>query len=227
MAGSRAVSAREPGQVREEAALSESAHAPRIGLAGAEDRRSARRTCFDDGCTVHFLSVRRALPILIAAVALAGCGGKTIDADEVEDLIREGSANERVIESITCPEDVKAGKGDRFECEIEITDGSEEAVTIEQLDDEGSVRVLGTRQTRLPRGGRGVTIKAVNAERLVERASPLGKPLRSVRCPDGVPLKRGDTFECAVVAADGERAAVTIAQQDDLGNIRLAGVRRR
>ncbi len=36
MARSRAVDDREPGQVREEAALSESAHAPRVSLAGAE-----------------------------------------------------------------------------------------------------------------------------------------------------------------------------------------------
>ena len=193
---------------------------PRIG-------GHARRARFDGGCTVHLLRVRRALPILLAALAAAGCGGETIDAADVEDLIREGAANERVIESVRCPEDVEADKGDRFDCRIEISDGSQEAVTVEQLDEEGSVRVVGNRQTRLPRGGRKVTIKAVNAERLVERASPLGKPLRSVRCPDGVRLKRGDTFDCAVVAADGERAAVTIVQQDELGNIRLARVRRR
>jgi len=36
MARSRAVDAREPGQIREEAALSEAAHAPRVSLAGAE-----------------------------------------------------------------------------------------------------------------------------------------------------------------------------------------------
>jgi hypothetical protein len=53
MAGSRAVSAREPGQIREEAALSESAHAPRISLAGADDRRARPKTGFDGGCTVH------------------------------------------------------------------------------------------------------------------------------------------------------------------------------
>ena len=201
----------------------------RRGSAWLEPRTGghARRTCFDGGCTVHLLPVRRALPILLLAVLAAGCGGKKIDADKVEDLIREGSANGQVIESITCPEHVEIDEGDRFDCRIAITDGSEEAVTVEQLDDDGSVRVIGTKQTRLPRGGRGVTIKAVNAERLIERASPLGKPLRRVRCPDGVRIERGATFECSVVAADGERAGVTIAQQDHLGNVRIAGVRRR
>ncbi len=56
MAGSRAVSAREPGQIRKEAALSGSAHAPRTSLAGAEDRRARPKTVFDDGCTVRYQS---------------------------------------------------------------------------------------------------------------------------------------------------------------------------
>ncbi len=54
MAGSRAASAREPGQIREEAALSDTARAPRISLAGADDRRARPRTGFEEGCTVRF-----------------------------------------------------------------------------------------------------------------------------------------------------------------------------
>ena len=54
MAGSRAASACEPGQIREEAALSDTARAPRISLAGADDRRARPRTSHEDGCTVRF-----------------------------------------------------------------------------------------------------------------------------------------------------------------------------
>ena len=54
MAGSRAADAREPGQIREEAALSDTVRAPRISLAGADDWRARPRTSFDEGCTVHF-----------------------------------------------------------------------------------------------------------------------------------------------------------------------------
>jgi ketosteroid isomerase-like protein len=53
MAGSRAASAREPGQIREEAALSDTARAPRTSLAGADDRRARPRVGLEDGCTVH------------------------------------------------------------------------------------------------------------------------------------------------------------------------------
>ena len=56
MAGSRAASAREPGQIREDAALSDTARAPRTSLAGAEDRRARPGTGFGDGCTVRFRS---------------------------------------------------------------------------------------------------------------------------------------------------------------------------
>ena len=55
MAGSRAASAREPGQIREEAALSDTARAPRTSLAGADDRRARPRTSFEAGCTVHVI----------------------------------------------------------------------------------------------------------------------------------------------------------------------------
>src|SRR3954447_24727226 len=51
--GSRAVDAREPGQVREEAALSGSVHAMRGSPTGASSRRRARVSSLDAGCTVH------------------------------------------------------------------------------------------------------------------------------------------------------------------------------
>ena len=53
MAGSRAVSDREPGQVRKEAALSGPAHAPRTNLAGAKSWRARPKALHEDGCTVH------------------------------------------------------------------------------------------------------------------------------------------------------------------------------
>ena len=53
MAGSRAADAREPGQIREEAALSDTVRAPRTSLAGADDRRARPRTSLEAGCTVH------------------------------------------------------------------------------------------------------------------------------------------------------------------------------
>ena len=60
MAGSRAAGAREPGQIREEAALSEYVRASRISLAGANDRRARPGASFEGGCTVLSESHARA-----------------------------------------------------------------------------------------------------------------------------------------------------------------------
>ena len=56
MAGSRAAGAREPGQIREEAALTDTVRAPRISLAGADDRRARPGAGFKGGCTVRCLA---------------------------------------------------------------------------------------------------------------------------------------------------------------------------
>ena len=47
--------AREPGQVRKEAALSGSRHVMQASLARAKYGGHAREPRFDGGCTVHFL----------------------------------------------------------------------------------------------------------------------------------------------------------------------------
>src|SRR6476620_6109166 len=52
---SRAVVACEPGQVREEAALSDTDHAPRGSRRGAVRRRERSELNNNDGCTVHLL----------------------------------------------------------------------------------------------------------------------------------------------------------------------------
>jgi hypothetical protein len=54
MARSRAMDGREPGQIREEAALSGTAYAPRGSLAVAQGRRARPGTNFDGGCTVRY-----------------------------------------------------------------------------------------------------------------------------------------------------------------------------
>ena len=54
MVRSRALVVCEPGQIREEAALSSRDQAPRVSLAGVRGRRERPGTCFDAGCTVHF-----------------------------------------------------------------------------------------------------------------------------------------------------------------------------
>ena len=85
MAGSRAASARESGQIREEAALSVPARAPRISLAGAEDRRARPRTSFEAGCTVHFSLPMSNADLIRQLTGMWNSG----DVDSVSDLYTE------------------------------------------------------------------------------------------------------------------------------------------
>jgi hypothetical protein len=170
------------------------------------------------------VNIHRLLLATALLPGLAACGETVVDTNKVENLIRDGAANRQLIRSVDCPDEVDAKKGDTFDCTLEITDGSREKVTIRQLDDDGTVRVAGNRQTRLGRNRRNVRIKAENAERLIQGNSQ--KPLDSIRCPSGVRLKRGASFDCKVLGADGSRGVVTIVQTDELGNLRIAKVRR-
>jgi ketosteroid isomerase-like protein len=90
MAGSRAASARESGQVREEAALSDTARAPRNSLAGANDQRARSEADFKEGCTVHLHLMAEADNVDLARslVELWNAG----DIDGVVDLYTEDAA---------------------------------------------------------------------------------------------------------------------------------------
>jgi hypothetical protein len=54
-----------------------------------------------------------------------------------------------------------------------------------------------------------------------------GVKIDSVRCPDDVKVRRGDTFRCTARASNGQRAAVEVTQRDDEGSVSWRLVRRR
>jgi hypothetical protein len=54
-----------------------------------------------------------------------------------------------------------------------------------------------------------------------------GVKIDSVRCPDEVEARQGDTFRCLAKASNGQRARVEVTQRDDEGSVswRLVGRR--
>lgn len=52
-----------------------------------------------------------------------------------------------------------------------------------------------------------------------------GVKIDSVRCPNDVEARQGDTFRCVAVASNGQRARVEVTQRDDEGSVswRLVG----
>ena len=83
--------------------------------------------------------------VAVSACLLAGCT-KTIDSGGAEKLIRNSvdSAGNVKVKSVSCPSDVTAKAGGKFDCKLTVTapNGSEHSgtVTIHMLDSNGHVR---------------------------------------------------------------------------------------
>ena len=161
----------------------------------------------------------------IVAVALlaAGCGEQVIDSERVEGVIRASPGLRVPIAAAACPEDVALEDGATFECKVRYENGSEEAWTIEQLDEKGTVRATQVLQTKLPDDRSEVRIIPENVEALIAQSAT--KPVEDVDCPTGIELEKGAKFKCVASFRDGTSESVTIVQRDDLGNVEIAGSR--
>jgi hypothetical protein len=51
----------------------------------------------------------------------------------------------------------------------------------------------------------------------------VGFPPASVDCPDDIEAAAGNTFSCTVTGSDGTTAEIQVTQQDDEGNVSVAG----
>jgi len=73
-------------------------------------------------------------------MALTGCG-KKLDTESIEPQIEkiEQTASAKV-ESVKCPDDVTAKKGDKFECTVTFVNGKKLNVPVTQTDAEGHVK---------------------------------------------------------------------------------------
>jgi hypothetical protein len=54
-----------------------------------------------------------------------------------------------------------------------------------------------------------------------------GVKIDSVRCPDEVEARQGETFRCLARASNGQRARVEVTQRDDEGSVSWRLVRAR
>jgi ketosteroid isomerase-like protein len=129
MAGSRAASAREPGQIREEAALSDTARAPRSSLAGADDRRARSRAGLEDGCTVHTALMPEEENLELA--------DRIIERWNAGDVDGYLELHDEAVELITTPEWPEQGpwRGrEQLRTRIEEWRGAWESIAVEVID---------------------------------------------------------------------------------------------
>ena len=152
---------------------------------------------------------------------LLGCGEAKLSGDDVEDFVRTKLRNPDIVTAVACPER-PAKKGDRFECTIDLKDGSQEVATIQQTDDDGHVALIANRQSRLAPGN--VALKPANLETFISTELPDVKA-GTAKCPEDEPIKQGHVTSCTVLSTkDGKTYVVSLVQPDNLGNVRIAGV---
>jgi hypothetical protein len=82
------------------------------------------------------------LAALCAALAVAGCGEKKLNAESVETQIRaEIEQKTRAdVKAVACPEDRPVKQGDVFSCTVTLANGFKAPVRVTQGDDEGNLR---------------------------------------------------------------------------------------
>lgn len=90
------------------------------------------------------LSSRTVALSAVGAAAVAGCSTtvELLDEGPVEQSLSRQVAQttgERP-RSVTCPEDVTQAKGEEFDCEVNLADGSERKAAVTLTDDEGRFR---------------------------------------------------------------------------------------
>jgi hypothetical protein len=79
--------------------------------------------------------------LLATTLALAACGEKVLNTDELEGQIATELEAQTGLAptSVDCPADVPAKKGSTFRCTVTADDGSSAGITVTQTDDDGSI----------------------------------------------------------------------------------------
>ncbi len=91
------------------------------------------------------MSIGRGSAIILVALATvfaAGCGETVLDDAKTEQTLeqdlRRGAGLE--VTSVECPSGVEVEKGNTFECTVSLSDGKEQAIELEILNEDADVR---------------------------------------------------------------------------------------
>lgn len=144
----------------------------------------------------------------ILAVALLATGCK-VDKAKVEKSITDECASKGIkLKSVACPADVKAKKGDKFDCKGETEDGDNVVFHVTQTDGAGSIEWTLDGQI-LHQAKIGDSLEAAIDEKVHVKAD--------VKCPDkSIILLPGKSFVCDATV-DGQTKKVDITLSEDGG----------
>ena len=145
---------------------------------------------------------------LVPALVVLGCGETTIDEKKAQTFIRKTVSDQAGIsvETVACPADVKAQKGDTFTCVVTATDGTKGDVKVLQRDDKGNVNVSAPFLHMRDAEG--------SIEQEVKRQARITV---AVKCPEIFVPRKGKTFKCT--SSGGKRSrTIVVTTTNDSGN---------
>jgi hypothetical protein len=91
---------------------------------------------------------------LLAASAIAGCGGTVLDKEKLDDTTQaslERSLHEK-IKSVDCPSELSVDPGSTFECEVVFPDGKRESAILKIRNKDADVSIVGLKPNQSERG---------------------------------------------------------------------------
>jgi len=77
--------------------------------------------------------------VLLLLVPLAGCAEKTINSEDLEQKLKTELGRDAGVQprSVSCPDDIKAEKGKKFNCTLVAPNGDELIVNVTLTNDKG------------------------------------------------------------------------------------------
>jgi hypothetical protein len=85
------------------------------------------------------LALARSCSIVVAALALAGCGTTTIDEHDAEAFVKSYFTPDA--RSASCPGNVEAKEGEKLDCTAVDVDGRRFRITAHVIDGDGRLRI--------------------------------------------------------------------------------------
>jgi hypothetical protein len=155
--------------------------------------------------------------LLAGALLLVGCQ-QHLDLDNLKGIVSQGIQDQLglVVSSVECPEQVMIESGNTFDCTASPEGGGELAVKITQNDDEGNVTwEVVDMEGILDLGLLVGQIESGLAQQAqIQATVDCGGKFRAT--------KVGETFQCSVLDAAGNRGTVTVTVNDAEGNVSWA-----
>jgi hypothetical protein len=82
----------------------------------------------------------------VAGLAVAACGGKTVNSEELADQIREQMSAQAGVDpdqvKVECPDDIEVEEGRKFECDLTAPNGDPVIVEVTLVDEEGTYEAV-------------------------------------------------------------------------------------